>query len=44
MRALLWTVALLALLTSLDSSLFGGFYTQSISRMFAQIAIYLHIG
>jgi hypothetical protein len=43
MRALLWTVALVALATSLDNSLYGGFYTQSLNRMIAEIAIYMHI-
>jgi hypothetical protein len=40
MRALLWTVALFALATSLDSSLYGGFYTQAFSRMISEIAVY----
>src|ERR1035437_10065367 len=35
---LLWTVALVALATSLDSSLYGGFYTQGFSRMISEIA------
>jgi len=41
MRALLWTVALFALATSLDSSLYGGFYTQAFSRMISDIALYV---
>jgi len=44
MRGLLWTVAVLALATSLDASLYGGFYTQSFSRMLAAIVLYIHIG
>jgi hypothetical protein len=44
MRALLWSVAFLALATSLDSSLYGGFYTQSFSRMVSEILFYMHIG
>jgi hypothetical protein len=44
MRKLLWTVAVLALATSLDASLYGGFYTQNISRMLAAIMLYIHIG
>jgi hypothetical protein len=41
MRTLLWTVALVALATSLDSSLYGGFYTQGLSRMISDIAVYV---
>jgi hypothetical protein len=41
MRKLLWTVALIALATSLDSSLYGGFYTQSVSRMLSDIAAHV---
>lgn len=44
MRWLLWTVALTALATSLDSSLYGGFYTQTLSRMVSDIMFYWHIG
>ena len=41
MRKLLWTVALLALATSLDSALYGGFYTRSVSRMIADVSMYV---
>ena len=41
MRKLLWTVAMVALATSLDSSIYGGFYTQSVSRMLSHIAMYV---
>jgi hypothetical protein len=44
MRALLWTVALVVLATSLDNFFFGGFYTHNFSRMISEIAIYMHIG
>jgi hypothetical protein len=42
MRGLLWIVVLAALATSLDSSLYGGFYTQAVARMLSDIA--LHFG
>jgi hypothetical protein len=39
MRAMIWMVGLLALATSLDSSLYNGFYTRNIVRMFSDMAI-----
>jgi hypothetical protein len=44
MRALLWIVALVALATSLDTSLYGGLYTKTVSRMISEIAFYMHMG
>jgi hypothetical protein len=44
MRWLLWIVAITALATSLDSSLYGGFYAQHVSRMVSEIMLHLHIG
>jgi hypothetical protein len=41
MRTLLWTITLFAVATSLDSSLYGGFYTQAFSRMISEIAEYV---
>ena len=38
MRALIITVALLALAAWLDNSLNGGFYTQALSQMLSDIA------
>ena len=37
MRALLLAVGLLALATSLDTSLYGGRYTQAVSQMISDI-------
>ena len=39
MRAMIWIVGLLALATSLDSSLYGGFYTRGTMRMFSDMAV-----
>jgi len=44
MRALLWIVAITALATSLDTSLYGGYYSQSISHMISDIVFYIHTG
>jgi hypothetical protein len=44
MRGMLWIVAFIALATTLDASLNGGFYTQSLHRMLAEIALWMHIG
>ena len=44
MRTLLWTVALVALATSLDTYLYCGFYTQAFSRMVSDIAVYVRHG
>jgi hypothetical protein len=38
MRMMIWIVGLLALATSLDSSLYGGLYTRSTARMFSDMA------
>ena len=39
MRALLWAVALFAMVTTLDTSLNGGIYTQAFSRMVSDMAL-----
>jgi hypothetical protein len=38
MRALLLAVGLLALATTLDTSLYGGYYTQAFSQMVSDMA------
>ena len=39
MRALLWAVALFAIVTTLDTSLNSGLYTQAFSRMVSDIDV-----
>jgi hypothetical protein len=39
MRMMIWIVGLLALATSLDSSLYGGLYTRGFVRMLSDMAI-----
>ncbi|HEY7228878.1 MAG TPA: hypothetical protein VH558_00765 [Pseudolabrys sp.] len=39
MRVMIWIVGLLALATSLDSSLYGGFYTRGTMRMLSDMAV-----
>jgi hypothetical protein len=39
MRALIWIVGLTALATSLDSSLYGGFYSRAVANMFYDMAL-----
>jgi hypothetical protein len=43
MRKLIWIVGLLALASSLDSSLYGGLYTRTFVRMVTEIALNLHL-
>ena len=38
MRAVIWIVGLLALATSLDASLYNGFYSRGILRMLSDMA------
>ena len=38
MRMMIWIVGLMALVTSLDSSLYGGLYTRDALRMFSEMA------
>jgi hypothetical protein len=38
MRMMIWIVGLLALATSLDSSLYGGLYTRGFVRMLSDMA------
>ena len=38
MRTMIWIVGLLALVTSLDLSLYGGLYTRGTVRMFSERA------
>jgi len=38
MRKMIWIVGLLALATSLDSSLYGGRYTRGTMQMFSSMA------
>ena len=38
MRMMIWMVGLLALATSLDSSLYGGLYTRATVQMFSEMA------
>lgn len=38
MRMMIWIVGLLALVTSLDSSLYGGHFTRGTMRMFSDMA------
>jgi len=38
MRMMIWIVGLLAIGTSLDSSLYGGLYTRGTLRMFSEMA------
>jgi hypothetical protein len=39
MRMAIWIVGILALATSLDSSLYNGFYTKGITRMLQDMAV-----
>lgn len=39
MRMMVWIIGLLALATSLDSSLYGGRYTRGTMQMFSDMAI-----
>ena len=38
MRMMIWIVGILALVSSLDSSLYGGFYTRGFVRMVSDMA------
>ena len=38
MRMMIWIVGLLAVVTSLDSSLYGGLYARGTVRMFSEMA------
>ena len=38
MRMMIWIVGLMALVTSLNSSLYGGLYTRGTVRMFSEMA------
>ena len=39
MRMMIWIVGLLALATSLDSSLYNGLYSRAFARMLGDIAV-----
>ncbi|MGA9082455.1 MAG: hypothetical protein WB390_08355 [Pseudolabrys sp.] len=39
MRMSIWIIGLLALASSLDSSLYGGFYTRAAMNMFYDMAL-----
>jgi hypothetical protein len=39
MRMMIWIVGLMALATSLDSSLCNGFYSRTVARMLSDMAV-----
>jgi len=43
MRTLIWIVGLLAIATSLDSSLYGGLYTRAAIQMFTEMALHMKL-
>ena len=43
MRAAIWIIGLVALGTSLDSSLYGGVYTRAVVSMFYEMALGMHL-
>jgi hypothetical protein len=44
MRIVIWIVGVAALVTSLDSSLYGGFYGRAIARMLSDMAVGFGLG
>ena len=43
MRTLIWAIGLAALVTSLDSSLYGGLYTRTFVNMIHDMALGMHL-